>query len=115
MAYWMILVDSVNVLIEFHRERNLRWVMSITDLVNFNLTAKMQAQPYLSNNGQGGLYAVVFDPPNPLPYTSDAILKVTNLQKSGNVTIKKAEMMRYVPIMEKPVHDALTTLMEAHK
>jgi hypothetical protein len=113
MKWWAILVDSRDVQISFHIDKNVKWDRTIDELINLgHQNFKLQAVPFLSRmDTQNNEYAVTFDPPKPIPYTSELKLKVRNLNATSPANIKKAYIQRVIPIIDKQIGDPLKELL----
>jgi hypothetical protein len=116
IKWWSVLVDSRNVQFSFHVDKNIKWDRTVDQLINHgHQNIKLQATPFLSRvDEQNDIYAVTFDPPRPVPYTKELILKVRNLDPSSVININEAFIQRVVRKVDKHVQDPLRDLKDRH-
>lgn len=114
MHFWYVLLEGRDVSFIFSLERNWKWEMTIDDLINFGHNFKLQGLPFLSRSDtENNIYAVTFDPPRPVPFTADLKVRIKNINKNDNLTIRKANLIRSHRKIDKQFTDPLKGLAEA--
>ncbi len=116
VKWWSVLVDSRNVQFSFHTDKNIKWDRTIDQLINHgHQTFKLQAIPFLSRTDtENNIYAVTFDPPEPVPYTKELILKVRNMDPDNDININEAFIQRVIRKVDRHIQDPLRDLKEKH-